>query len=149
MLWLAIAHLRGWLQQMVGSTALPTPSAGPVSQVPTTAIGSPCSVETTFPLPHQHPPVSLLASQSNEAVQPITVVRKRGGKTPPAKAATQLKVDGSSQQIPAFLIPQPVKPARKARSKPVKQATSASKATQDKAPVLTPTGKRSGVRGTL
>jgi hypothetical protein len=72
----------------------------------------------------------------------------------PVKAAVQIPTDNLSgvsgkPKAVARQTLQRVAQVRKARSKPVKQATSGKKTSADKAAVLTHTAKPSGVRGTL
>jgi hypothetical protein len=145
MLWLVIARLRQWLHQMVGTTASPTQSVGPVCPEHTTPTGKPCSVGTMCPL---HQPASQVASQSSEAVQPTSAELNSGSETQPVSATKKSKAAGTKSATPAPRTRQPAKSAAKPKQKPAKQGSSGKKTTPAKASAQTRTVKRSGASGT-
>jgi hypothetical protein len=145
MLWLAFARLRQWLHQMVGTTASPTQSVGPVCPEHTTPTGKPCSVGTMCPL---HQPASQAASQSSEAVQPTLAELNSGSETQPVSATNQSKAVGTKRQTPVRQTRPPAKSAAKPKQKPAKQGSSGKKTTPAKASAQTRTVKRSGASGT-
>jgi hypothetical protein len=139
------ARLLGRLRQMVGSSAQPTLTVGPVCPVLTTPTGSPCSAATMC---HQCQPASHPPLPSSEAVQPTSVEANSGSETPPVRQAKKSKAVGTKQATPAPRTRQPAKSAAKPKPKAVNQASSGKKTTRAKASAQTRTVKRSGASGT-
>ena len=138
------ARLLGRLRRMVGSSASPTLTAGPVCPEPTTPTGNPCSVETTCPLPQ---PASPPPSPSNEAAQSTSAEPSSGSETPSVQPDKKSKVAGTKQATPA-------RQTRRAASRVAKAKRVAAQSTpleplsvSDKAPVPTPTDSLSGESG--